>query len=82
MDIFVFILFFKGEIFMNEWINEKLLFLVLKFVNIKVIIVLWNGMFYMMFFIIVGFVFFLLVNFLVIVIFEWVNVSGLVVYFN
>lgn len=67
---------------MNEWINEKLLFLVLKFVNIKVIIVLWNGMFYMMFFIIVGFVFFLLVNFLVIVIFEWVNVSGLVVYFN
>lgn len=82
MDTFAFILFFKGEIFMNEWINEKLLPPVLKFVNTKAITALRNGMLYTMPFTIVGSVFLLLANFPVTAISEWVNASGLAVYFN
>ena len=45
---------------MNEWINEKLLPPVLKFVNTKAITALRNGMLYTMPFTIVGSVFLLL----------------------
>ncbi len=48
---------------MNEWINEKLLPPVLKFVNTKAITALRNGMLYTMPFTIVGSVFLLLANF-------------------
>lgn len=67
---------------MNEWINEKLLPPVLKFVNTKAITALRNGMLYTMPFTIVGSVFLLLANFPVTAISEWVNASGLAVYFN
>ena len=66
---------------MNEWINEKLLPPVLKFVNTKAITALRNGMLYDAF-TIVGSVFLLLANFPVTAISEWVNASGLAVYFN
>jgi len=67
---------------MNEWINEKLLPPVLKFVNTKAVTALRNGMLYTMPFTIVGSVFLLLANFPVTAISEWVNASGLAVYFN
>ena len=66
---------------MNEWINEKLLPPVLKFVNTKAITALRNGMLYTMPFTIVGSVFLLLANFPVTAISEWVNAIGLAVYF-
>ena len=58
---------------MNEWINEKLLPPVLKFVNTKAITALRNGMLYTMPFTIVGSVFLLLANFPVTAISEWVK---------
>lgn len=58
---------------MNEWINEKLLPPVLKFVNTKAITALRNGMLYTMPFTIVGSVFLLLANFPVTAISEWVT---------
>jgi PTS system cellobiose-specific IIC component len=67
---------------MNEWINNKVLPSVLKFVNTKPITALRNGMLYTMPFTIVGSVFLLLANFPVPAISEWVNNSGLGVYFN
>ncbi|MDK4352073.1 PTS sugar transporter subunit IIC [Enterococcus thailandicus] len=67
---------------MNEWINEKVLPPVLKFVNTKPITALRNGMLYTMPFTIVGSVFLLLANFPVTAVSEWVNNSGLAVYFN
>lgn len=67
---------------MNEWINEKVLPPVLKFVNTKPITALRNGMLYTMPFTIVGSVFLLLANFPVAAVSEWVNNSGLAVYFN
>lgn len=48
---------------MNEWINEKLLPPILKFVNTKAITALRNGMLYTMPFSIVGSIFLLLANF-------------------
>ena len=47
---------------MNEWINEKLLPPVLKFVNTKAITALRNGMLYTMPFTIVGSVFLLFIS--------------------
>lgn len=67
---------------MNQWINEKLLPPILKFVNTKAITALRNGMLYTMPFTIVGSVFLLLANFPVPAISEWVASSGLDVYFN
>lgn len=67
---------------MNEWINEKVLPPVLKFANTKPITALRNGMLYTMPFTIVGSVFLLLANFPVTAVSEWVNNSGLAVYFN
>ncbi|MGO3913974.1 PTS sugar transporter subunit IIC [Enterococcus viikkiensis] len=67
---------------MNQWINEKLLPPILKFVNTKAITALRNGMLYTMPFTIVGSVFLLLANFPVPAVSEWVTNSGLDVYFN
>ena len=67
---------------MNEWINEKLLPPILKFVNTKAITALRNGMLYTMPFSIVGSIFLLLANFPVQSIAEWVTNSGLGEYFN
>ncbi|MFB8623217.1 PTS sugar transporter subunit IIC [Enterococcus casseliflavus] len=67
---------------MNEWINEKLLPPILKFVNTKAITALRNGMLYTMPFSIVGSFFLLLANFPVQSIADWVTNSGLGEYFN
>ncbi len=67
---------------MNNFINEKLLPPILKFVNTRAITALRNGMLYTMPFTIVGSVFLLLANFPVPAISEWVASSGLDVYFN
>ncbi|ROY39852.1 PTS sugar transporter subunit IIC [Enterococcus casseliflavus] len=67
---------------MNEWINEKLLPPILKFVNTKTITALRNGMLYTMPFSIVGSIFLLLANFPVQSIADWVTNSGLGEYFN
>lgn len=67
---------------MNEWINEKVLPPVLKFVNTKAITALRNGMLYTMPFTIVGSIFLLLANFPVKAVSDWVTNSGLAVYFN
>lgn len=67
---------------MNEWINEKIMPPVLKFVNTKAIMALRNGMLYTMPFTIVGSIFLLLANFPVESIANWVTDSGLGVYFN
>ena len=67
---------------MNEWINEKLLPPILKFVNTKAITALRNGMLYTMPFSIVGSIFLLLANFPVQSIADWVTSSGLGEYFN
>ncbi len=67
---------------MNEWINEKLLPPILKFVNTKAITALRNGMLYTMPFSIVGSIFLLLANFPVKSIADWVTNSGLGEYFN
>lgn len=67
---------------MNEWINEKLLPPILKFVNTKAITALRNGMLYTMPFSIVGSIFLLLANFPVQSIADWITNSGLGEYFN
>ena len=67
---------------MNEWINEKLLPPVLKFVNTKAITALRNGMLLHDAFYHCWFRVLLLANFPVTAISEWVNASGLAVYFN
>ncbi len=67
---------------MNEWINDKVLPPVLKFVNTKAITALRNGMLYTMPFSIVGSIFLLLANFPVQSIADWVTNSGLGDYFN
>lgn len=67
---------------MNQWINEKLLPPVLKFVNTKAITALRNGMLYTMPFTIVGSIFLLLSNFPIPAVAEWVANSGLSFYFN
>ncbi|MGX7163259.1 PTS sugar transporter subunit IIC [Enterococcus massiliensis] len=67
---------------MNQWINEKLLPPVLKFVNTKAITALRNGMLYTMPFSIVGSIFLLLANFPIKAVSDFVNDSGLAVYFN
>ncbi|MGX7351857.1 PTS cellobiose transporter subunit IIC [Enterococcus canis] len=67
---------------MNEWINEKVLPPVLKFVNTKAITALRNGMLYTMPFTIVGSVFLLLANFPVQAVSDWVTNTGLAEYFN
>lgn len=67
---------------MNEWINDKVLPPVLKFVNTKAITALRNGMLYTMPFSIVGSIFLLLANFPVQSIADWVTSSGLGEYFN
>lgn len=67
---------------MNQWINEKLLPPVLKFVNTKAITALRNGMLYTMPFTIVGSIFLLLSNFPIPAVAEWVTNSGLSFYFN
>ncbi|MBP1046483.1 PTS sugar transporter subunit IIC [Enterococcus sp. BWM-S5] len=67
---------------MNEWINEKLLPPVLKFVNTKPITALRNGMLYTMPFTIVGSIFLLLANIPYEPAANWVTDSGLAVYFN
>ncbi len=67
---------------MNEWINEKVLPPVLKFVNTKAITALRNGMLYTMPFTIVGSIFLLLANFPVKAVSDWVTNSGLADYFN
>lgn len=67
---------------MNEWINEKVLPPVLKFVNTKAITALRNGMLYTMPFTIVGSIFLLLANLPIESVAKWITDSGLVVYFN
>ncbi|MGC6768683.1 PTS sugar transporter subunit IIC [Enterococcus sp. LJL128] len=67
---------------MNEFINEKLLPPVLKFVNTKPITALRNGMLYTMPFTIVGSIFLLLANIPYTPLADWVTESGLAVYFN
>ncbi|MHC5228309.1 PTS sugar transporter subunit IIC [Enterococcus sp. LJL99] len=67
---------------MNEWINEKILPPVLKFVNTKGITALRNGMLYTMPFTIVGSIFLLLANIPYEPAANWVTESGLAVYFN
>lgn len=67
---------------MNEFINEKVLPPVLKFVNTKAITALRNGMLYTMPFTIVGSIFLLLANFPIKSVSDWVTNSGLANYFN
>lgn len=67
---------------MNEFINEKVLPPVLKFVNTKAITALRNGMLYTMPFTIVGSIFLLLANFPIKSVGNWVTDSGLANYFN
>lgn len=67
---------------MNQWINEKLLPPVLKFVNTKAITALRNGMLYTMPFTIVGSIFLLLANFPVKAVSDFVTNSGMAEYFN
>lgn len=67
---------------MNEFINDKILPPVLKFVNTKPIAALRNGMLYTMPFTIVGSVFLLLANIPYQPAAEWVTKQGLDVYFN
>lgn len=67
---------------MNNFINEKLLPPILKFVNTKAITALRNGMLYTMPFTIIGSIFLLLANFPIPAVADWVTSSGLAVYFN
>lgn len=67
---------------MNNFINEKLLPPILKFVNTKAITALRNGMLYTMPFTIIGSIFLLLANFPIPAVADWVNSSGLASYFN
>lgn len=67
---------------MNEFIYEKVLPPVLKFVNTKAITALRNGMLYTMPFTIVGSIFLLLANFPIKSVSDWVTNSGLANYFN
>lgn len=67
---------------MNNFINEKLLPPILKFVNTKAITALRNGMLYTMPFTIIGSIFLLLANFPIPAVADWVASSGLDVYFN
>lgn len=67
---------------MNDFMNEKVLSPILKFVNKKAITALRNGMLYTMSFTIVGSIFLLLSNFPVQTVADWVKDSGLSVYFD
>lgn len=67
---------------MNDFMNEKVLPPILKFVNKKAITALRNGMLYTMPFTIVGSIFLLLSNFPVQTVADWVKDSGLGVYFD
>lgn len=67
---------------MNEWINEKILPPVLKFVNTRPITALRNGMLYTMPFTIIGSIFLLLANLPIESVANWINDAGLSVYFN
>ncbi len=67
---------------MNDFMNEKILPPILKFVNTKAITALRNGMLYTMPFTIVGSIFLLLSNFPVQTVADWVKDSGLGVYFD
>jgi PTS system cellobiose-specific IIC component len=67
---------------MNDFMNEKVLPPILKFVNTKAITALRNGMLYTMPFTIVGSIFLLLSNFPVTAVADWVKDSGLGVYFD
>lgn len=67
---------------MNEWVNEKIIPPILKFVNTKVITALRNGMLYTMPFTIVGSVFLLLSNLPIESAAQWVTDTGLAEYFN
>ncbi|KAF1302421.1 PTS sugar transporter subunit IIC [Enterococcus saccharolyticus] len=67
---------------MNEFMNNKVLPPVLKFVNTKAITALRNGMLYTMPFTIVGSIFLLLSNFPIKAVSNWVTDSGLGVYFD
>lgn len=67
---------------MNNFINEKLLPPVLKFVNTKPITALRNGMLYTMPFTIVGSIFLLLANIPYTPAADWVKSIGIDVYFN
>lgn len=67
---------------MNDFMNEKVLPPILKFVNTKAITALRNGMLYTMPFTIVGSIFLLLSNFPVQTVADWVKDSGLGVYFD
>lgn len=67
---------------MNDFMNEKVLPPILKFVNTKAITALRNGMLYTMPFTIVGSIFLFLSNFPVQTVADWVKDSGLGVYFD
>lgn len=67
---------------MNDFMNEKVLPPILKFVNTKAVTALRNGMLYTMPFTIVGSIFLLLSNFPVQTVADWVKDSGLGVYFD
>ncbi|EOT29944.1 PTS sugar transporter subunit IIC [Enterococcus saccharolyticus] len=67
---------------MNDFMNEKVLPPILKFVNTKAITALRNGMLYTMPFTIVGSIFLLLSSFPVQTVADWVKDSGLGVYFD
>ncbi len=67
---------------MNDFMNEKILPPILKFVNTKAITALRNGMLYTMPFTIVGSIFLLLSNFPVTAVGDWIKVSVLGVYFD
>ncbi|WP_317944910.1 PTS sugar transporter subunit IIC [Carnobacterium maltaromaticum] len=67
---------------MGNWINTKLIPQILKFINVKPIVALKNGMLYTMPFTIVGSVFLLLANLPVESWAKWVTDSGFGAYFN
>lgn len=67
---------------MGDWMNSKVIPQILKFVNLRPIIALKNGMLYTMPFTIVGSVFLLLANLPVESWAKWITDSGLGDYFN
>ncbi|MCL2114526.1 MAG: PTS sugar transporter subunit IIC, partial [Streptococcaceae bacterium] len=61
---------------MNKFINEKLLPLIMKFVNTKAVTALKNGMLYAMPFIIVGSIFLILANLPIPAVANWLSTNG------
>ncbi|MGL6248641.1 MAG: PTS sugar transporter subunit IIC, partial [Culicoidibacterales bacterium] len=63
---------------MNEFMNEKVIPAVMKFISLKGIVALKDGLLYTMPLTIVGSVFLLLANFPIEAVVTWLNTNGLI----